>query len=104
MDHFRTGGVGLYLSGLNCPDLAPMRPGMRDDSVMRVAPHGSWPSPISASDVARARIRLSFPTVKGEDVWWQETRPEEGGRTTVMFNGHELLPAPWNARTRVHEY
>lgn len=70
----------------------------------RVTPYGSWPSPISASDVARTRIRLSFPTVKGDDVWWQETRPEEGGRTTVMFNGHELLPAPWNARTRVHEY
>ncbi|WP_344836682.1 S9 family peptidase [Actinocorallia longicatena] len=70
----------------------------------RVTPYGSWPSPISASDVARTRVHLSFPTVKGEDVWWQETRPEEGGRTTVMFNGHELLPAPWNARTRVHEY
>ena len=38
-------------------------------------PYGSWPSPISAADVARARLRLSFPTVAGDDVWWQETRP-----------------------------
>ncbi|RKS74878.1 dipeptidyl aminopeptidase/acylaminoacyl peptidase [Actinomadura pelletieri DSM 43383] len=71
-------------------------------------PYGSWPSPISAADVARARLRLSFPTVAGNDVWWQETRPEEGGRTTVIHlkGGHrtELLPAPWDARTRVHEY
>ena len=71
-------------------------------------PYGSWPSPISASDVARARLRLSFPTVSGSDVWWQETRPEEGGRTTVIHlkGGHrtELLQAPWSARTRVHEY
>jgi hypothetical protein len=41
-------------------------------------------------------------------VWWQETRPEEGGRTTVIHlqGGHrtELLQAPWDARTRVHEY
>ncbi|PRX04166.1 UNVERIFIED_ORG: dipeptidyl aminopeptidase/acylaminoacyl peptidase [Actinomadura viridilutea] len=71
-------------------------------------PYGSWPSPISAADVARARLRLGFPTVHGSDVWWQETRPEEGGRTTVIHlrDGQrtELLPAPWNARTRVHEY
>ncbi|MFD0686562.1 S9 family peptidase [Actinomadura fibrosa] len=71
-------------------------------------PYGSWPSPISAADVARARLRLSFPTVVGDDVWWQETRPEEGGRTTVVHlrGGHrtELLQAPWDARTRVHEY
>ncbi|MFS2291573.1 MAG: prolyl oligopeptidase family serine peptidase [Actinomadura sp.] len=71
-------------------------------------PYGSWPSPISAADVARARLRLSFPTVVGSDVWWQETRPEEGGRTTVVHlkGGHrtELLQAPWDARTRVHEY
>jgi dipeptidyl aminopeptidase/acylaminoacyl peptidase len=72
------------------------------------APFGSWPSPISASDVARAQLRLGFPTVHGDDVWWQETRPEESGRTTVIrFSGghrEELLPGPWNARTRVHEY
>ncbi|MBG6087986.1 prolyl oligopeptidase family serine peptidase [Actinomadura viridis] len=71
-------------------------------------PYGSWPSPISAADVARARLRLSFPTVYNDDVWWQETRPEEGGRTTVIHlrGGHrtELLQAPWDARTRVHEY
>lgn len=79
---------------------------MRDDSGMtaRVTPFGSWPSPISAADVARTRVRLSFPTVIGDDVWWQESRPEESGRTTVMRNGREVLPPPWNARTRVHEY
>ncbi|GLW62780.1 acyl-peptide hydrolase [Actinomadura rubrobrunea] len=84
---------------------------MRDDSHMTARatlPYGSWPSPISAADVARARLRLGFPTVHGSDVWWQETRPEEGGRTTVIHlrDGQrtELLPAPWNARTRVHEY
>jgi dipeptidyl aminopeptidase/acylaminoacyl peptidase len=68
------------------------------------APYGSWPSPISSADVARAQLRLSYPTVHGDQVWWQETRPERGGRTTIMRSGTELLPAPWNARTRVHEY
>lgn len=102
---------GLYLSEVNCPVMAPTTPRMRDDSVMTARatlPYGSWPSPISATDVARARLRLGFPLVSGGDVWWQETRPEEGGRTTVVHlaDGQrtELLAAPWDARTRVHEY
>ena len=39
------------------------------------------------------------------DVWWIEGRPAEGGRQ-VIVSAHrgDLLPAPWNARTRVHEY
>ncbi|MEV5707824.1 prolyl oligopeptidase family serine peptidase [Actinoallomurus sp. NPDC052274] len=68
------------------------------------APYGSWSSPISAADVARARLRLSYPTIHGDRVWWQETRPDKGGRTTIVRSGVDLLPAPWNARTRVHEY
>ena len=47
--------------------------------------------------------------VIGGDAWWQEGRPEEGGRVTVVHRGPggrqtALLPAPWSARTRVHEY
>jgi dipeptidyl aminopeptidase/acylaminoacyl peptidase len=59
--------------------------------------------------VARGRLRLGFPTVIGGDVWWQEGRPEEGGRVTVVHRAAggklaDLLPGPWNARSRVHEY
>ena len=76
------------------------------------APFGQWPSPISAADVARGAIRLSFPQLVGdlgEQVWWTEGRPEEAGRLAVVRSGTDgavadLLPAPWNARTRVHEY
>jgi len=72
-------------------------------------PFGAWPSPITSADVARSGLRLSFPTIIGGDVWWQEMRPDEGGRSTVVCQAAggkqtELLPAPWNARTRVHEY
>jgi len=74
-----------------------------------VFPYGEWPSPISAADVAKGHIRLSFPLIMGPVVWWQETKPAESGRQTVVRQGPdgvraELLPAPWNARTRVHEY
>jgi hypothetical protein len=42
-------------------------------------------------------------------VWWTETRPAEGGRTVVVRRDaagtvSDVLPAGWNARTRVHEY
>ena len=79
------------------------------DRALPAAAFGAWPSPISAADVARGLIRISYPIVIGEDFWWQEGRPEEDGRITVVHRGADgvprvLLPAPWNARTRVHEY
>lgn len=74
-----------------------------------IRPYGAWPSPISSTGVARSGLRLEFPTVLGEETWWSEDRPTEGGRTTVVHRDadgtcRELLAAPWNARTRVHEY
>jgi dipeptidyl aminopeptidase/acylaminoacyl peptidase len=71
--------------------------------------YGEWPSPIEGADVARKRVGLSFPAITGGQVWWQESRPAESGRLTVVAQGpdgirRDLLPAPWNARTRVHEY
>ena len=72
-------------------------------------PYGAWPSPITAADVAKGQVLTSYPMIIGTDVWWQEGRPDEGGRVTVVHcdaAGHQqvLLPAPWNARSRVHEY
>jgi len=71
-------------------------------------PYGEWPSPITAADLARAPAPGSFPKVLGGSVWWQQLMPEESGRTTIIHSSGgkltTLLPAPWNARTRVHEY
>jgi dipeptidyl aminopeptidase/acylaminoacyl peptidase len=71
--------------------------------------YGEWPSPIEAAHVARSQVGLSFPVIADGQVWWQETRPSEAGRLAVAVQGpdgvrRDLLPAPWNARTRVHEY
>ena len=72
-------------------------------------PYGAWPSPITAADVAQGQVLISYPMVTGTDVWWQEGRPDEGGRVTVVCcaaagQQRDMLPAPWNARSRVHEY
>jgi dipeptidyl aminopeptidase/acylaminoacyl peptidase len=75
-----------------------------------IAAYGTWKSPISAADVARGATKVGFPSFAGGEVWWQESRPAEGGRVTIMASAgpsdepRELLAAPWYARTRVHEY
>ena len=72
-------------------------------------PYGSWPTAITSELVVRAAARLGEVVVDGADVWWAEGRPSEGGRTVLVRRSPDgtttdLLPAPWNARTRVHEY
>jgi dipeptidyl aminopeptidase/acylaminoacyl peptidase len=70
--------------------------------------YGEWPSPINAAEIASGQATASFPTISGSDAWWQQGLPDEGGRTTIMHSSGgkqtALLPAPWSARTRVHEY
>jgi dipeptidyl aminopeptidase/acylaminoacyl peptidase len=77
-------------------------------TALPLVPFGEWPSPIAAAEVSRGSMRLTFPAVRGGQVWWQENRPDEGGRTAVVHRGADgrkrALAAPWNARTRVHEY
>lgn len=72
-------------------------------------PAGSWPTPITSALVVRSAARLGEVVVDGDDVWWSEGRPSEGGRSVLVRRSpdgtvSDVLPAPWNARTRVHEY
>lgn len=72
-------------------------------------PYGMWPSPISAADVAAGSHPIDGGRFVGDEIWWLERMPAEGGRTTVRRMGADgtpetLLPEPWNVGTRVHEY
>jgi dipeptidyl aminopeptidase/acylaminoacyl peptidase len=74
----------------------------------RIAPYGSWESPITAERIAAQTVAFGGLALDGTDIYWSESRPTEGGRQTIMrlCDGAlaELLPAPFNARTRAHEY
>jgi dipeptidyl aminopeptidase/acylaminoacyl peptidase len=75
----------------------------------RPLPYGSWPSPITADLVAEAGVGLEQVMLDGDDVYWIEARPREGGRCVVVRRSAsgavtDVTPAPFNARTRVHEY
>jgi dipeptidyl aminopeptidase/acylaminoacyl peptidase len=68
-------------------------------------PYGFWSSPFTAASVAASAPRIDGAAFVGDEIWWSESVPVEGGRMTVRSSsGREVLPAPWSARSRVHEY
>ena len=74
-----------------------------------VLPYGSWPSPIRVDDIVGDLVRLSDPWIDGEDAYWIEGRPAEGGRSVLVRFSSDgvtsaLTPPPFDVRTRVHEY
>ncbi|TCO60563.1 alpha/beta hydrolase family protein [Actinocrispum wychmicini] len=75
---------------------------------MKVAPYGTWTSPISAADVAGVVGAPDWVELHGGHVWWTRSRPEEGGRVSLfrLVDGEvqDVLPGDWNVRNRVHEY
>ncbi|WP_328672443.1 LpqB family beta-propeller domain-containing protein [Streptomyces sp. NBC_00328] len=76
---------------------------------MQTTPYGSWPSPIDARLAAAHDGHPEFVGFVGDEAWWTEPRPAEGGRRALVrrkADGTEetVLPAPWNVRSRVIEY
>ena len=74
-----------------------------------ISPFGSWRSPITADLIVRGSVGLSQPMIEGDSIYWVELRPTEGGRNVIVKRdkdgvSRDLNPAPFNARTRVHEY
>ncbi|MGA5168735.1 MULTISPECIES: prolyl oligopeptidase family serine peptidase [Streptomyces] len=71
--------------------------------------YGTWPSPIDARIAAAHGGRPEYVGVVGDEVWWTEPRPAEGGRRALVRRRpdgteEQVLPAPWNVRSRVVEY
>lgn len=78
---------------------------------MTTAPYGSWPSPISAADVAAGSEPISDARFIVDAIIYAARVSSEGGRTGIVVNrsGHlgdeiQLLPPNFSARSRVHEY
>jgi dipeptidyl aminopeptidase/acylaminoacyl peptidase len=72
-------------------------------------PYGSWKSPITTEMITSQGVRIGHACLDGDDLYWSESRPMEGGRLTVMKRSpsgelSDLIPVPYNGRTRVHEY
>lgn len=73
------------------------------------ATYGSWASPITADLLVGNTINLGQVEADGNAIYWLEGRPAEGGRNVIVKwtaadGRQDMIPAPFNARTRVHEY
>ena len=70
------------------------------------------PAPLSAAAAVGATPTLKEPQLSEGKLFWLEQRPQERGRTTLLCRPAsapqaepvELTPAPWNLRSRIHEY
>jgi len=75
----------------------------------RVVPFGSWESPITSDLIVAGTIAVGQPSIDGDNLYWIEMRPSEGGRSVIVKRDIEgriadVTPHGFNARTRVHEY
>ena len=75
----------------------------------RNAPYGAWASSIRIDEAVGGAIGLAEPWLDGDDTYWLERRPSQGGRRVLVRAAPdgtttELTPQPFNVRTRVHEY
>ena len=80
-----------------------------DNTNQEIASYGSWRSPITAELIVKGSIGLGQIEVEGDNIYWTEGRPAEGGRSAIVHRDStgiitDLIPAPFNARSRVHEY
>ncbi|KAF7291529.1 Peptidase-S9 domain-containing protein [Mycena kentingensis (nom. inval.)] len=75
---------------------------------MTSAPYGTWNSPISASNITKASVRLAEAVVDSGTgkVYHLEGRPSEGGRNVLVASetGQDAVGKEWNVRSGVHEY
>src|SRR6266542_5516331 len=78
-------------------------------SDLKIASYGSWESPITSDLIVKETIGLSQVRIDGDDIYWIEMRPSEGGRQVIIRRTpdgriSDVTPPGFNARTRVHEY
>ncbi len=75
----------------------------------KIAPYGTWKSPITPDLITSEVIRLSQISLEQGNIFWVEMRPGENGRSVLMRRAKdgsllEVTPPGFNVRTRAHEY
>ena len=73
------------------------------------APFGTWKSPITSDLIVAGTVGVASPTWHRGQLLWIESRPQEAGRNVLVIRDpdgseRDINPAPFNVRTRVHEY
>lgn len=73
------------------------------------AAYGTWKSPLSAQRIAAGAKPLAAPQIDGGRTYWLEGLAAQGGRVAIVRGEPDhastiVTPAPFNVRSRVHEY
>ncbi len=76
---------------------------------MTQKPYGSWPSPVSTPMLTKDSIHFDQALLDQDTLYWIEARPSDAGRNIIVRRNpdgsfQDITPAPFNARTRAHEY
>jgi len=76
---------------------------------MKQASYGSWKSPITTDMITARAISFDEIAASGKDIYWVESRPNDGGRYVIMHRAAdgtvaECTPPEFYVRTTVHEY
>ena len=73
-----------------------------------ILPYGSWKSPITSDLITSESVTLDQVHIYDGTIYWLERRPMESGRSVIVSfcnnTKKDMLPPPFNARSRVHEY
>lgn len=100
--------VGSFLRRLPLPLLALLAM-TGANAAPKVAPYGSWTSPITSDAIVADSLKLGQVALDGRAIYWVEGRAAEAGRNVLMRRRadglvDEMTPAGFNVRTSVHEY
>ena len=75
---------------------------------IKTSAYGTWSSPIKSNLITADSVSLDELQLHPSGTYWLERRPDEQGRCVIVkhANGqnHDLIPKPYSARSRVHEY
>lgn len=79
------------------------------DTDVKVAPYGSWASPLTAASIFEGEDIISELTVDGDYLYFIERKASANGRNVLMRLGEDrtveqLTSSDFSVRSRVHEY
>lgn len=74
----------------------------------QIAKYGFWPSDLTAEKVAGKTLRFGVLETLNGNIYWTESRPDEGGRNVIVKrdaddNISDVIAAPFGADSEVHE-
>jgi len=80
----------------------------KKEKPVKKATYGNWTSKITTDLIVADSISIDEPRQVADSLYYIERRPQEGGRCVIVrtHSGKtsDILPAPYSARSRVHEY